>query len=197
MKKFHNLSTGRQVSEIKPEYYSVKGHLVVGTEAEVEKFCKENKLTFEGWKPFFDYEFLVQHELDKIEEPKERKKYRKLEDVSEQEIKEAKCSTFRGNRSRVRICQVIDGDTMVIGILNDKQEFEKYKARLFGIDAAELGTEQGLKDKELVQKECSEYMWSIFLGREKYGRELIVLYHDSEYKHLYHPPGKCYLGGKK
>ncbi len=100
----------------------------------------------------------------------------------------AKINKLEGNTHMCKILNVYDGDTFTIGIADMPDE--KFSIRLYGIDTPEIKPLLSIDDRDLHKKaanvcrqiviskfnKVNNIVWVKFMHREKYGRELGVIY---------------------
>lgn len=75
-----------------------------------------------------------------------------------------------------KVLYVSDGDTVVVEDHGDKR-----KLRLYGIDAPEKVQEFGLESKEYLHNKINgKYVYIDFISKDRYGRDISVIYLDNE-----------------
>lgn len=181
-----------------------------------------SKLLF---RPFDDLESLISSELcEKVKAITVDKKA-SIRDIDKTLLKNLCPFTLHGLFTEALITSVHDGDTLNCAIILNVSDIATcsrpkghsgdiahcalmmqegrfatvFTCRLFGIDAAELNTAAGKVQRDNVKRDLEDkYVWMLFLGKEKFGRELAVIYLDEKRDHIYLVEGAYgYLGGKK
>lgn len=75
-----------------------------------------------------------------------------------------------------KVLYVSDGDTVVVEDHGDKR-----KLRLYGIDAPEKTQEYGLESKEYLHRKINgKYIHIDFISKDRYGRDISIIYLDNE-----------------
>ena len=127
--------------------------------------------------------------------------------------KKTKIFSFEGRKCIGKVVDVYDGDTVkIVFPLSDKEPDRLYKwnCRLINVDTPELRT-KNLKEKEfgkvvrdkLREKILDKLVYISCMDFDKYGRLLVEIFEDSEYKNsmnnwlIANEYAKEYHGGKK
>ena len=127
--------------------------------------------------------------------------------------KKTKIFSFEGRKCIGKVVDVYDGDTVkIVFPLSEKEPDRLYKwnCRLINVDTPELRT-KNLKEKEfgklvrnkLREKILEKLVYISCMDFDKYGRLLVEIFEDSEYKIsindwlITNEYAKVYNGGKK
>jgi endonuclease YncB( thermonuclease family) len=127
--------------------------------------------------------------------------------------KKTKIFSFEGRKCIGKVVDVYDGDTVkIVFPLSEKEPDRLYRwnCRLINVDTPELRT-KNLKEKEfgklvrnkLREKILDKLMYISCMDFDKYGRLLVEIFEDSEYKMsinnwlISNEYAKEYHGGKK
>jgi endonuclease YncB( thermonuclease family) len=217
-----NLDTSRKITVLHKEQYGLRGHRFVGTEQEIVDLFNDNAQIPGDFKdllyqPFSDLPSLVSsYSCDKNKSIAINKDMN-IRDVDTTLLTGLCPFTLYNLFTEAYITSVHDGDTLNCAIVLSTRDLSTcgkgkncsllqqegkivtvFTCRLFGIDSAELNTDAGKVQRDITKRDLEgKYVWILFLGEEKYGRELAVIYLDAEGKKLYQPQGVAYLGGKK
>jgi len=217
-----NLDTGRKITILHKDQYGIRGYRFVGSWDNVAGLWEKNP-QIEGefndivYSPFSDLSSLISsHNCDKNKSINISKDM-DITDVDTTLLKGLCPFTLYNLFTKAYITSVHDGDTLNCAIVLTTRDLSTcgkgkncsllqeegkivtvFTCRLFGIDSAELNTDAGKVQRDITKRDLEgKYVWIRFLGEEKYGRELAVIYLDAEGQKLYHPQGVAYLGGKK
>lgn len=215
--RFYNLGTNRFCKEVPKDrkknpddkYHVLTNPRVIGTNDMIILFFERNNLDFN----LLPEELSKEIDLTCVTKP--NIKNRDLEDLTDDEINSIKNFSFHNLKTKIRITNVVDGDTYD-GVFKVDRDFFKYPScdlcngniskrwnvlgfsskgtepllfkrrfRLFGTDTLEKNLEEGIMAKKFVEELCiknKNIFYGKFYGPGKYGRELVELYFDSEYK---------------
>jgi endonuclease YncB( thermonuclease family) len=118
---------------------------------------------------------------------------------------------LKGLTLPAKVVNIHDGDTLRLAIVDDRQRVTKVTCRMHGYDSPELKRDMYADDaKTVLLQECTtenevaasnrKILQAEFLGRDKWGRELVRL-HDAHGcindRLMSHPYNVRYLGGTK
>lgn len=112
-------------------------------------------------------------------------------------------STALGKEYEAKVIEVTDGDTVIVEIALGLDVSKKEHARLLGIDAPEMNTDEGKKAKEYLERKIKNKSVTILTKedkREKYGRLLCeIILEERNVNKLMIERGfaKEYDGGKR
>lgn len=210
-----NLETNRKIKTV-PSTYAYVGIRVFGTKEQLKEFYRLNKAIVDKMVqrkefhiPCENIHFLCQEEMRRIERNVNVNVIRniKLEDLTEEEMKNVPDFRLPPVFIKVRVEKVVDGDTL--NVIGDINGLVKFTIRAYGFDAAEKDTPEGKHATELLNRRIITLrgiIWCQILDiKEKYGRVLAILFEDQNKTKLLvdcliKSQIKCvhpYTGGKK
>jgi len=220
-----NLATGRKIIKLDKDKYALRDHRFVGSIADLKQLFDDNPSVFaekdfdhELFLPLNDLEALVSSEVCSLNQTITiDSSINDIEQLDPKLLKTLCPFTLHNLFTKAFITSVHDGDTLNCAIILSTRDISQcgkgkncsllqqegkivtvFTCRLFGIDSAELNTDEGKVQAGITKGQLEDkYVWIQFLGKEKFGRELAVIYWDDSKRCIYQPQGVGYLGGKK
>lgn len=202
--------------------YSLKNIMILGNENDIKEFWNENIAYFKScnicnylYIPYNDINVMVKLKSCQLTKPLKAPDL-DIENIDIDTLNKICDLTLDGLFLKAKLADVIDGDTIRVWTVVSTKDIStcgrsgnssayitngkmiiKIKCRLYGIDTAELKTDEGKESKEVLMKRLPKVFYIKILETDKYGRYLTVIYLDENGENLFKPDGNAYYGGKK
>ena len=208
-----NLDTGRVVKHLDVTLCILKLYNVIGSWENLEKFKRVNTLNDDIEEIDNNFEYVCNSKRKKLQNSQTI--VRKSRTINVKDTTEIPSLSLCGKLCKCKVVKVIDGDTLKCVIKNpykktsifSKSELFTVVVRVYGLDSQEKDTREGEIAKNIVELELlllDNIVWLLFDKREKYGRELALVYKDKKLSRLLCSSlfnkdnlAHVYLGGKK
>ena len=208
-----NLNTGRVVKHLDVSLCILKMYRVIGSWENIEKFKSMNTLNDDIEELNDNFEYVCDVKKEKL--LKSEISVYKSRTINVKDTKEIPPLSLFGKLCKCKVVEVIDGDTLKCVIKNpykrsnifSKSEIFTLIVRIYGLDSQEKDTREGKIAKSVIELELNlvnDIVWLLFDKKEKYGRELALVYKDRKLSKLLCSSlfnqdnlAHVYLGGKK